>query len=106
MTASGRKVANVGGAGCWEWLGPRFDGDGPPSVVYGSVSYKGLTFSAHALMDFFERGPIPARLMIRHTCDNGLCVRPDHTVRGTHQDNMNDKIARARCRNQWTGPLA
>lgn len=42
-----------------------------------------------------------------HTCDNRLCVRPDHIFDGTRQDNMKDMISKGRAkhpsmRGVWT----
>jgi hypothetical protein len=41
----------------------------------------------------------PAGLMALHTCDNPRCCNPGHLYFGTHQDNMDDKVARGRCYN-------
>lgn len=41
-------------------------------------------------------GPIPHGLVIRHDCDNRLCVNIDHCQLGTVADNIADRVARGR----------
>lgn len=40
----------------------------------------------------FERtfGPIPKDMKVLHTCDNNLCINPEHLFLGTMQDNSDD----------------
>lgn len=35
-------------------------------------------------------------MIIRHTCDNRLCVNPDHLITGTFKDNAMDAVERGR----------
>jgi hypothetical protein len=35
-------------------------------------------------------------LVIRHRCDNGRCINPDHLIIGTHADNKRDSLERGR----------
>lgn len=51
---------------------------------------------AHRAMWELHNEPIPAGLVIRHTCDNPPCIRLDHLEIGTVADNNRDKIERGR----------
>lgn len=44
-----------------------------------------------------KHGPIDKDMIIRHTCDNYMCVNVEHLIVGTHQDNVKDKVERGRC---------
>ena len=76
---------------CKEWQGYR-DKDG-----YGRVRVAGKRVMAHRAAYAQARGlPLDAIAgrVIRHKCDNPSCVNPEHLEEGTHQDNMDDKVAR------------
>jgi hypothetical protein len=49
-------------------------------------------------------GEIPNNLHVLHTCDNPLCVKPDHLWLGTQADNMRDKALKGRQRPGWEHP--
>lgn len=51
--------------------------------------------ATHAVYAEFV-GPVPEGMMLLHSCDNGICVNPDHLRPGTHQDNMRDMTERKR----------
>lgn len=43
-----------------------------------------------------KNGQVKPNTVIRHTCDNKLCINPSHLIPGTHADNVRDMIERKR----------
>lgn len=83
---------------CWEWQGAtRTDG-------YGFAKREGKYVAAHRYAFTLTQGPIPTGLQILHTCDNKLCVRPDHLRLGTQKDNMIDMALKKRQHVQVLSP--
>lgn len=82
-------------SGCHEWQGAKRGpmgysslGNEPgklPRMVYGHiVSYR------------HHKGEIPPGMIVRHTCDNPICVNPEHLILGTHGDNVQDMLSKGR----------
>lgn len=71
---------------CELWTGPTF------ANGYGQRGGRG----AHRVAYEQAHGAIPAGFVVRHTCDNKLCVNPAHLLVGTQADNMRDKCERKR----------
>ena len=70
---------------CWTWIGPRH------SNGYGRVSIQGTRWYAHRLSwEIYHRQEIPQGLVIRHMCNNPICVNPHHLKTGTQQQNVDD----------------
>lgn len=85
------RYVDPGGADdCWEWQGACSKGG------YGNVRVGGRQTKAHRLSYELANGPIPAGLVVRHSCDNPPCVNPNHLLVGTHGDNAQDKALRDR----------
>jgi hypothetical protein len=81
-------------SGCHEWSGSLKGG-------YSHMRVGGLSFMAHRLSYHINNGPIEDGMFVCHRCDNRKCVRPDHLFLGTHQDNMDDMMAKGRGNRSW-----
>lgn len=75
---------------CWEWRRAT-NPDG-----YGVLTLDRKTKLAHRLAYELAKGQIPDGLDVMHSCDNPLCINPDHLEAGTRSKNMADCHARGR----------
>lgn len=75
---------------CWRWIGS-IGTDG-----YGKAKRLGKTIRAHRLVYSVFCGEIPAGHFVCHSCDNPLCVNPEHLWVGTHTENELDKTIKGR----------
>ncbi len=73
---------------CWVWTGCATDRG------YGRVWANGKTLRAHRVAYKYEHSTCPK--LVRHSCDNPICVRPSHLLEGTPKQNMADKYRRGR----------
>ena len=85
------KVEPEPNSGCWLWTAyvHRITG-------YGEFRFNGRARQAHRVAWELERGPIPDGMWVLHKCDVPGCVNVDHLFLGTHQDNMDDMMAKGR----------
>lgn len=81
-------------SGCWVWISAK------SQYNYGYITYsyknKVKHIRAHRYSYEVHKGEIPEGLIICHSCDNRLCVNPDHLFIGTQEDNMRDMIKKKR----------
>lgn len=83
--------------GCWLWTAAVAGGAGGMWYGYMSVGGKGgAAKRAHRISYELYKGDIPNGMLVRHKCDNPLCVNPDHLELGTHKDNSSDMTERGR----------
>jgi len=77
--------------GCWIfYLSPK------NNQRYGSIVYNGKEERVHRVSFILEYGNIPDGLVVRHRCDNTLCVNPSHLLLGTQLENIQDMVDRGR----------
>jgi hypothetical protein len=75
---------------CWEWLGNLHSDD------RGRICLRSQHYIAPRMSFHLTYGGDPEWLFVCHTCDNPICVNPDHFFLGTHGDNNRDSIAKGR----------
>jgi endogenous inhibitor of DNA gyrase (YacG/DUF329 family) len=72
--------------GCWEWIGSK------TKAGYGIISFGGNPISAHRLSWKLHNGYIDSSDIVRHLCNNPICVNPEHLAIGTILDNARDRV--------------
>lgn len=83
---------------CWVWTGAR------TTSGYGRLvrrlNKRRFTFRVHRAAFVIQHRREPLGDVLRHTCDNRLCVNPDHLLEGSYKDNSIDASQRARITGQ------
>ena len=99
-----------GEAPCWLWLGKvRENRSGMRYGVLntrfkaGPRKGKVRTEWAHRFVVRAVKGRIlTPRMVVRHLCNNTLCVNPAHLVGGTQKSNMRQMVREGRHRNAYS----
>ncbi|AGY48713.1 HNH endonuclease [Bacillus phage Staley] len=79
--------------GCHEVISHKVESKG-----YFLISRNGKRYKAHRYSYMVNHGEIPKGLVVRHKCDNHLCINPEHLELGTIKDNVRDMIERGRAK--------
>jgi len=81
----------VNDTGCWIWHGATINSG------YGCINYLGARRPAHRVFwSIFNNTNVDSIGDIMHSCDNRLCVNPQHLKLGTRQENLADMNAKGR----------
>lgn len=86
------RVVEITPSGCHIWVGDMND------QGYGIIRVGTQKRRAHRIAWEAVNGPIPAGLVLMHSCDVPCCVNPDHLRPGTQAENMQDMGRKGRAR--------
>jgi hypothetical protein len=79
--------------GCWECTSHAKDKWGYPVVYFNK---KTVTIARYIYITSNNIQSLPSNTVIRHKCDNPLCINLDHLEIGSPTDNVKDRVKRNR----------
>ena len=88
------KVDKTSQQPCWIWTALRTRSY--PSHPYGRLRISRKWAAAHRISWEIHYGKIPEGMLVCHSCDNTLCVNPNHLFLGTSKDNTQDMMNKGR----------
>jgi hypothetical protein len=77
-------------SGCWEWIGKTYKNG------YGCFGMGTREILAHRVSYAIHKGICPADVIVRHKCDNRICINPEDLIGGTQKQNVADGWERNR----------
>lgn len=92
-------------SGCWRWKGATTGNGYGVIVLNRKVATKhglGRNYQTHRASYELHHGTIPEGMVVRHKCDNKLCMNPEHLEVGTQRDNIQDAIDRGHMASKLT----
>jgi len=80
---------------CWEWTG------GKNNIGYGMIRDGDRMRTTHRVSyEVHNKQSIPKYLCVCHSCDNPICINPNHLWLGTRAQNTQDMLNKGR--RNWT----
>lgn len=84
---------------CWIWTGSRKDRHRGGAGDQAMVARDGRRGNVgRVLYEEFLEVELPRSLIIEHSCDNAMCVRPSHLLLSTPRQNTARMVRRGRAR--------
>ena len=83
---------------CWLWTAFRLNGRYGTFGIGSETDATKRKVYVHRFAYTLLIGPIPAGMVVCHTCDVPHCVNPAHLFLGTQADNLSDMDAKGRRR--------
>ena len=65
-------------------------------IFQPTVKGRKYHFLMHRASYLFHFNNLKKEDIVCHTCDNPACINPRHLYRGTHSDNIKDKVSKGR----------
>lgn len=81
--------------GCWLWKAC-VDDNGYGRFTMHDANGRKRAHWAHRVAYELAVGPIGSGMLVCHTCDNPICMNPDHLWIGTYQENSDDMDKKGR----------
>jgi len=89
---------------CWEWKWPLYNGYGRLHLIIKGKGKRNIP--AHRISWTIRYGTIGPDLCVCHSCDNRICVNPNHLWLGTKGHNTEDMWRKGRNPNAGWPPSA
>lgn len=89
---------------CWNWTGCKVKGYGYIIDRLGTIDGCKM-WRAHRLSYRIHKGD-PIGKVVRHTCDNPMCVNPAHLILGSQTNNIHDCMLKLRHRHRLSMMVA
>lgn len=86
-----KQIVFADGNACWIWKGQTSgkpgEGRNRRGHGYPRMALDGQTVAVHRVVYTHYFGYIPGKKTIDHTCNNRLCLNPEHLEMVTHKEN-------------------